>query len=270
MGRSLAVRLVLGVTATLVVALFLTMTGGGHRRATHGAHRKTSSESAPVAFTAPVPPATMVPEATPVQKEYDRGLADGLAATGAGDAVAAAEVPAAAVSAQWPELPPTEDSASWSRTFVQELLSIDFAHQPRDGLAAWLSAEEAPELLPGVPAAAAHKMLYLSLFEPELVGAELSPIPSDEEWANNARDGVVWSVSDVVVQPDPRFARLLTDGWRPTDQRFAAQDVSGALTVTRGQATVVKPFSMVVYTGSAHWHQGYGTVLIGQWKEASA
>jgi hypothetical protein len=53
----------------------------------------------------------------------------------------------------------------------------------------------------------------------------------------------------------------------PVDQRFAAWDVSGVLTATSGSSSLQRHFSMVVYVGSAHWHPGYGTVLVNNWKE---
>jgi hypothetical protein len=216
-----------------------------------------------------VPPLTALPPETPVQQQYDAAIASGLASSSSLQAAQAAQVPAAGFSDGWPGLPVANTPAQWASTFTNELLDIDFARQTRAALGAWLSAEEAPELLPGVPSDVADKVLYLSLLEGASVGEAASPIPDTVTWQANARAGVRWRVSDLLIQVDPQFSQIVASGWQPIDQRFALEDVTGALTISRVRTApaTIKRFSMAVYVGSAHWHQGYGTVLVNDWKE---
>ena len=216
----------------------------------------------------PVPPATLVPSDTPVQQSYDQALEQGLAASPTIAAAEAASIPAPAVSAAWPPVGPTEDPEAWTEDFVSELLDIDFSRQSRDGLGAWVSAEEAPELLPGVPASVQNKMLYLSLFDAGAVGGNGSPVPDQQDWSALARQGVVWSISDVNVSPDTQWSQILTSGWEPIDERFAVEEVSGVLTATRRGARAEHSFSVQAYLGSAHWQEGYGTALVDDWVES--
>jgi hypothetical protein len=44
------------------------------------------------------------------------------------------------------------------------------------------------------------------------------------------------------------------------------EDVSGVLRVTQGKVSTTRHFSMVIQVGSAHWRDGYGTVLVSDWK----
>jgi hypothetical protein len=210
-----------------------------------------------------------LPTETPVQQQYDAALASGLAASSSLQAAQAAQVPGPGFSSAWPALQVANTPAQWTSTFTSELLDIDFPRQTRAGLGAWLSAEEAPELLPGVPSGTAGKVLYLSLLEGAAVGEAASPIPDTVTWQANATVGAHWRVSDVLIQADPQFAQIVASGWQPIDQRFAVEDVTGALTISRARtaATTTERFSMAVYVGSAHWHQGYGTVLVNDWKE---
>jgi hypothetical protein len=110
------------------------------------------------------------------------------------------------------------------------------------------------------------EVLYLSLFDAAALGSS-SPIPDQATWVADARAGVRWEVSDLLAQTDPEFSRVVASGWQPVDQRFTVEDVSGLLTVTRNGAVARRRFSMAVYVGSAHWHPGYGTVLVDDWKE---
>jgi hypothetical protein len=156
----------------------------------------------------------------------------------------------------------------WVHQFVTRLLDINFQQQPRAALGAWLSAQEAPELLPGVPAAVQDKLLYLSLLDPAAVGGGATPIPDAGTWAANARAGISWEVSGLLVEPDRQWTQIVAAGWQPRDERFGVEDVSGQLTVkSSGHASFSRRFSMAVYTGSAHWHPGYGTVLVDNWME---
>jgi len=74
-------------------------------------------------------------------------------------------------------------------------------------------------------------------------------------------------VGGLLIQPDPQWMEILAAGWQPTDERFGVEDVSGQLTVKRAGASFSLRFSLAVYTGSAHWHPGYGTVLVDNWTE---
>lgn len=215
-----------------------------------------------------VPPLTDVPPDTPVQQQYDTALTSGLAASSSVQAAEAAQVPPPGFSTAWPALPVADTPERWAGQFTRAMLDIDFARQSRTGLGSWLSAEEAPELLAGVPGSVADKVLYLSLFDTTALGGSSSPIPDASSWQAAARADERWTVSDLVVQADPQFSQIVANGWQPVDERFTVEDVTGNLTTTRGTSNTTKRFSMAVYIGSAHWHDGYGTVLVGDWKES--
>lgn len=269
-------NLIVAVSATAVAALIIIgLLASGSRSSDQRGRRAVGQTSTTAAAPSsgsrqwrPVPPVTDVPTQTAVQQEYDSALASGIGSSPSLDAARTAQTPPPGVSTGWPALPPATDPEQWTGEFTQQLLTIDFAHQSRTALGRWLTAEEAPELLPGVPASVADKVLYLSLFDPVSFGGGPSPIPSDAGWAANAAAGTTWSVTDLSVQPDPRFSRMVAAGWEPVDQRFAVEDVAGLLDVSQGGSRSSTRFSMVVYLGSAHWHPGYGTVLVDDWKES--
>ena len=265
---------VLGLFVLLLAAgVLASALAPGHRR---GHAPAVAPPSRPTRVPAPavsgtwvaVPPVTVVPDQTPVQQQYDQALAQGLASSSTAAAATSVPIPAPAVSSAWPALPVSYSPDQWARQFAAGLLDIDFARQSRPGLGAWLSAQEAPELLPGVPLALQNKVLYLSVVDPSLVGGGPTPIPSAAGWAADAKAAVRWSVGDLLVQPDPQWSQILAEGWQPIDERFGVEDVSGQLTVTGGGTSVTHRFSMCVYTSSAHWHDGYGTVLVDDWTES--
>lgn len=262
------------VAGVLVIALIVgtvAALSGGSR---HGTNLKAASPPAmagsfpaeQTSFTS-VPPLTDDPAQTPVQEQYDSAFASGLSSSSTLETAEQTEVPSPAYAASWPAIPVADTPESWSTEFVQGMLDIDFAHQTRAGLGGWLSAEEAPELLPGVPAGVADKVLYLSMFDADTLGSGPSSIPDQAGWDSLARAGAHWSVTDLLAQPDPNFSQIVAAGWQPIDQRFAVEDVSGLLTVATGGTSVQRDFTMTVYVGSAHWHPGYGTVLVDNWKE---
>lgn len=216
---------------------------------------------------APVTPDTVAPPQTPVQVEFDRALASGLESSPTVIAAERTGVPAPATSTAWPGIPVTFSPDEWAQQFVQRLLTVDFSTQSRAQLAAWLSAEEAPELLPGVPPEAADKVLNLSLLDPTAAGGATSPVPSAADWTALGQRGVTWSVGGLLVQPDPKWSQIVSDGWEPVDQRFQALDISGQLRVKGGTVTSTHRFTMIIYVGSAHWHAGYGTVAVSDWSE---
>jgi hypothetical protein len=258
------------VAIALVVVTVATLSGGSR----HGLQPKAAPSVATAGpfpaeqtgFTS-VPPLTDSPAQTPVQEQYDSAFASGLSSSSTLATAERTKTPSPAYSPSWPAIPTANTPESWSTEFVQRLLDIDFAHQTRAGLGGWLSAEEAPELLPGVPADVAGKVLYLSIFEADTLGSGPSPIPDQAGWDSLARAGERWTVTDLLAQPDPTFSQIVAAGWQPIDQRFAVEDVSGLLTVATGSTPVQHHFTMTVYVGSAHWHPGYGSVLVDQWKE---
>jgi len=212
-------------------------------------------------------PTTTVPADSPVQQQYDQGFVQGFrsAANRAEFArVASQRLPGPAISGGWPHLQPAYTPESWTREFVTALLDIDFAHQSRVGLAGWLVAEEAPDLLPGIPTDAQLGWLPATLLDPQPSFGSRSPIPSDAQWDAYAHAGVRWSVGDLHVQLDPQWQAMVAAGWQPVDEYASVEDVAGVLTITDGSTTATRNFGLDVQLGSARWHPGYGTVLAGQ------
>ena len=264
-----------GIAAGFVILLIagvLAVSLGGGRRHRHPptAAITTTQGLSPQQESkwTPVPPLTDMPTETAIQQQYDAALASGLASSSSVQVAEAAQVPAPGFSTAWPALPLANTPEQWVQGFAQRLLSIDFTQQSRSGLGAWLAAEEAPELLAGVPSTIANKVLYLSLFDTTEVGGASSPIPNADTWQAYAQTGVRWSVSDLLVQADPQFSQIVASGWQPIDQRFAVEDVSGVLTIHTGKTSTTRHFSLVLQVGSAHWHDGYGSVLLSDWKVA--
>jgi hypothetical protein len=213
-----------------------------------------------------VPP-TVVAPGTPIQEQYDQALSQGLGALSGMDAATALPVPAPVISAGWPRLGVQVTPESWASAFVSGLLNINYARQSRGALAAWLQAEEAPELIPGVPAAVADKTLYISVLDPGLFGGQPTPIASPEEWAADALAGVSQSVRGLMVQPDPSWAQATAAGWQPSDVRMTEEDVSGLLDLRRAGLVTSHRFTLQVLVGSARWHDGYGTAAVAGWQE---
>lgn len=279
-ARSHAIVRGLGLlVATLSIAgIWATVADGhGHRPGAHGtsttsplAHGHTTpSQPTPVHRWVPVPPATTVPPQTPVQLQYDSAFERGLAPTMAGVEAAAQHLPTPSYAGGWQALPACQQPGQWVTSFTTALLGIDFAGQTRAGLGQWLVANEAPETIPGVVPSVQNAVLYLSLFDPSVAGGTATPVPSAAQWRSNATAGVVWSASHLLVEVDPQWSQVIASGWEPTDTRLADYDVSGVLSVARpGQPSISHRFSMQVYVGSAHWHQGYGTVLVNSWSES--
>jgi hypothetical protein len=179
-------------------------------------------------------------------------------------------VPRPAVSGGWPTLPVANSPEVWADQFVAGLLDVNYSHQSQAGLAAWLQAQEAPELILGVPTTVADKVLYISLLDPGLFGGQPTPFPSATGWAADARTGMSQSVSGMLVQPDPGWSQMITAGWQPTDLRMTELDVSGLLTVHRGASSSAHRFGLQVIVGSARWHDGYGTVAVAGWQQEAA
>lgn len=223
--------------------------------------------SSPASSWTPVATATTVPTETPVQQQYDQDFERGFASASNRNEfakIASLRLPAPAISGGWPQLPPAYTPDGWTREFVAGLLDIDFSHQSRAALAAWLAAEEAPDLMPGIPPEARLGWLVATVLDPQPGSGARSPIPSRTQWQAYAAAGVRWSVSDLHVQLDPRWQSMIAAGWQPVDLYASVEDASGELNVTRGSATTTSSFSLEVQLGSARWHPGYGTVLVGE------
>jgi hypothetical protein len=211
-----------------------------------------------------------VPSDSPVQQQYDQGFEQGFSSAANRAQLAEIEtlgLPGPAVGGGWPDLPPAYTPESWTRQFVAGLLDVDFARQTRSALGTWLVAEEAPDLMPGIPVGAQLGSLYATVMDPAITG-QPSPIPPTAVWQANAAGGVRWAVSNLEVQLDPGWQSMIASGWQPLDLYASVEDVSGTLTIARGSSSAQRSFSMVVQLGSAHWHPGYGTALISGWKES--
>jgi hypothetical protein len=158
---------------------------------------------------------------------------------------------------------------AWATEFVSGLLDVAFARQSRPALAPWLQAEEAPELIPGIPPTVADKVLYVSLLDPGLFGGQPTPIPSADRWQADARGEMSQSVSGLLVQADPSWAQMVAAGWQPSDVRMTEEDVSGTLSVHRhGDLIGTHHFQLQLIVGSSRWHDGYGTVAVAGWTES--
>jgi hypothetical protein len=263
---------VLAVSSAVVLA-------GSHRGGRHagaligspqpaGTTRNTRARTttAPTQRRAPTPN-TKVPQSA-LQRQIDAELAQ--AETPA--AIAAARgvsVPAPAVSTTYPSVASADrsDPSAYAIAFVTELLDTNYAVASRDGLLAWAEHEEAPNTLPGVPAAVAGKALVLSLADPDLPGGSPSPVPSAARWIADAQSGVTQSVTDVQAEVDPDWTRIISQGWQPRDPLMTIETVTGTLTVeSNGVAAAPRSFSLALTLGSAaHVAAGYGAVAAADW-----
>lgn len=265
---------VVAVASVAALPVALLVIGGrdtAAQQATRSApSRRTVEHSRPVGDLVWRTPATAATPDNPVQRQTDEALLDALARQPGMSAAAALSVPAPGISDGWPTLPIELAPDAWTRKFVAGLLTIDYPRMSRAALGPWLQANEAPSLVPGVPEAVADKMLYTSLLATEVFGGQPTPVPSASEWEANAQAGARQSVSDLQVQVNPRWAELVATGWQPPDARMTTLDVSGLLTIQRGDDVRTSRFALQLLVGSARWREGYGTVSVSGWRLGAA
>jgi hypothetical protein len=212
-------------------------------------------------------PVTAAAPGTPVEEQYDQAFSQGLGSLSGMAAAQALAVPPPAVVGGWPALAVEITPERWAQVFTAGLLNVDFARQSRTALGAWLQAQEAPELMPGVPSGAADKILLISLLDPAMFGGQPTPVTSSSQWAVNARAGVRQTVSDLLVQADPAWAQMIAAGWQPSDVRMTEEDVSGLVKVHQPSGVTSHHFRLQVIVGSSRWREGYGTVAVSGWQE---
>jgi len=267
-------HLVIGIAACVVLAISAAVvvgSRGGQTSATQSAVTGPARPMPSTTTTAPprqlVPTPTIKPPQTAIQKQIDTELTQ--AETPA--SIAAAErttVPAPAVSGAYPSIPTADrsDPTAYAIAFTTELLDTNYATQSRAALLAWAEHEEAPNTLPGVPASVAGKALVLSLADPNLPGGTPSSVPSPAQWAVDAKNGVVQTVTDVQAQVDPDWTQIVSEGWEPADPLMTIETVTGNLTATtKGQAATPVSFTLTLTLGSAAHVHGYGAVAAGNW-----
>jgi hypothetical protein len=270
------IGLALAFWLVIVVVGLIGLTGGrrGHAKPPQAPARgRTPGASLPSTRSSPGPglawhaPATVAPGASAAQAEYDQTFSESLGSLPGMTSAEGLAVPAPAVSGGWPRLPVEVTPERWAAAFVAGLLDVDYARQSRPALGAWLQAQEAPELLPGVPGSVADKVLYVSLLDPGPFGGQPTPVGPAAQWTAAATEGARQAVSDLMVQPDSSWAQMMAAGWQPADVRMTEEDVSGLVTVHRGARVVTHRFGLKVIVGSARWHDGYGTVAVSGWQE---
>lgn len=241
----------------------------GHPRSGSGTIRNpTPGPTTRLARPIAPSPLRQVPQ-TALQRQIDGELAQ--AETPA--AIAAAQqtaVPSPAVSSAYPGVPTSDRDApsAYAVAFATELLDTNFALQSRNALLSWAQHEEAPNTLPGVPAAVAAKALVLSLADPDLPGGSPSPLPSAPQWGADASAGVSQSVGNVQAEVDPDWTQLVSEGWQARDPRLTIETVTGTLTVATNGVASAPPetFSLTVTLGSAaHVRAAYGAVAAANW-----
>lgn len=271
-GRSPKLLAVLGVAfAALVVAggmAVILAAGGGHARP--GRSQPLRATAAPASGSVgpgspgTLAPATTVPAPSPVQQQYDQGFERGYSSPSAKAMLASADtlpLPAPVISGGWPALGISDAPEGWATSFVHALLTIDFARQSRRALGAWLVAETAPDLMPGIPAPFQDRALYVSVIDPAVM-RQAPIVPTAAQWKADAKAGVRWTVSGLAAQVDPQWQAMIAAGWQPRDLRASVGDVTGVLTVTAGKTITHRHLSLVVAVGSAARHAGYGTVAV--------
>jgi len=262
--RRIAGVVALALGAAVIAGGLAVVVTGGHRAVrihatTQTASSTTTTSSIPTDGWQPVAPATTVAEGTPVQQQYDKGFEEGFSSPANVAMLHRAEalaLPGPAIAGGWPALALSETPDGWAIEFTSALLDINFARQSRKALGAWLVAEEAPDLMPGIPSAFSERALYVSLLEPGIIG-QSSPLPSPSQWRAAAAARMRWSASDLEVQLDPQWQQMIDAGWQPPDIRAVVEDVSGVLTVSRGRASTTVRFSIgATDTGSCSSQTG--------------
>ncbi|NNN21458.1 MAG: hypothetical protein HKL80_05585 [Acidimicrobiales bacterium] len=259
------------VFALLIVSVLVAAslaTSGGSSSATLTKSQTTKSTTQSHSTFEMVAPETTVPQDTPVQQQYDQGFENSFA-NNMNQFYTAEHInlPSPEIQGNWPNLSNSNSASTWTTEFIKGLLDINFQSQTRIQLGNWLVAEEAPNLLPGWPVTLQDKALYTSVLYPGATG-QTSPIPSASTWKIDSSQGVSWSVSGLNVTTDSTWQSMVDAGWQPRDVRMTTEDVSGVLKITDSTTSSNHYFTLTIVVGSALWHQGYGTVLIGAWTVA--
>ncbi len=256
------------VFAVLIVAGALTavLAGGGHstRRALTVSPIRPAVPSPTARVGSPVAPATTVPAVSPVQQQYDQAFARGYSSAASKAMIAHAarlQLPAPAVGGGWPALGVSNTPDGWARSFTRALLTIDFSRQGRPALGGWLVTQEAPDLMPGIPAGFRYRALFTSVMDPAVM-TQASIVPSPSQWRADAKTKLRWTIGDLQVQPDPQWQSMVAAGWQPRDVRASLEDVTGLLESVHGKTATTRHVSLTVAVGSARWHHGYGTVAV--------
>jgi hypothetical protein len=268
-GIALAVGLALAVGIVIATAAASKGNSGHHPDAV----ATSPTVKARPSSTTPVPPARTYTPSTvePAQTALQRSIDGQLARAESSSSIAAAEVlvvPAGEDSAAYPAVPAAarQSPTVYASSFAAELLNRNYRRQSRAELLTWAQAEEALNLLPGVPSSIANKTLYASLADPGIAGATgASPVPSPAAWAAAARTGTTQRVTDLLVAVDPSWAEIIDRGWEPRDPLMTIMDVTGVLIVSTGKTTARRPVSMVLALGSCDRAPGLGAMAVQDW-----
>jgi hypothetical protein len=223
------------------------------------------------AATTPIPsryrPPRVQPAPNAAQTQTDQRLA-GAETPDALTAAAATAVLSPVDSAAYPAVVVTarNDPTAYALAFATELLDRDYSRQSRPRLLGWAQAEEAPNTLPGVPAALADKALVLSLAAPGLPGGSgSSPVPSAAQWAALAQTHASQTVSGLQADVDPDWTGLVSTGWQPVDPVMTIMAVTGTLAISQAGRTTTQSFALSLTLGSAASRPGYGAVAVDDW-----
>ena len=158
------------------------------------------------------------------------------------------------------------DPTAYALAFSAELLDRVYTRQSRGQLLAWAQAEEAPNTLPGVPAALADRALVLSLAAPAPpAAAATSPVPTAAQWASLAQQGVTVTATGLQARVNPDWTSLISTGWQPVDPAMTIMAVTATLTVAHAGTARTESVAFAVTLGSAAQRPGYGAVAVDDW-----
>ena len=261
-------RAVLAAGAGLVAVVVLVGLSASSAFESEGTGPVPSATIGPASPGTSLPPGTVDPNYHPTYISVSPPPAGSQVPENQVKALEAIAPPAPLYPPSMPALSDTQtvNAENFAYAFVPRLLDIDFAHETRQQLAEWTQAEAAAAMLPGLPAAAADSTLYASLFVPGLPGGGPSPMPSEAQWAADAKEGVVWQVVSMTASEDPRWAQAIAAGYQSPDQLMTILDVSGLLAVRSGGHTTDRHFTFQLLVGSALHHPNFGAGEVLAWK----